>query len=156
MPRNGVLPLFTHLFQIHWKKSRFRTDIPVLYNACRWFSNVTYPKMPSSTVYNSYFCDMNTNQISWYVLLYTALLARRTTVLFISPFLSIFSLIFYLLLASLLFILHWRAGYIAWILSRGYSSSKLEEDLYETRYCTQHTTGKKNNISFHFGFIFPL
>lgn len=138
MPRNGLLPLLTHPFQFHGKKSRRRTDSSVLYNFCRWFSKVTYPKMPSSTVYNPCFCDKNTSQISWYLLLYTALLARCTIVLFLSSSLSLHSLISYLSLAFLLFIQHWRAGYIAWILRRGYSFSKFQEDLYETRYCTQH------------------
>jgi len=139
MPRNGVLPLLTVPFEFHGKKSKLPTVSSVLYNVCRWFSTVTNPKMSSSTVYNPCFCDKNTSQISWYLLLYTVLLARRTTVLFLSSFLSLYSFIFYLSLASLLFILHWGAGYISWILPRGYSSSKFQEDLYETRYCTQHT-----------------
>lgn len=157
MPRNVVLPLLTHLFQFHGKKSRRRTDSSVIYNVCRWFSKVTYLKMPSSTVYNSCFCDTNTSQIWWCLLLYTALLARCTTVLFPPSSLSLHSPIFYLSLAPLLSIQHWRAGYIAWILPRGYSFSKFLEDLYETRYCTQRAKEiKQYFISFWLSFPFII
>lgn len=154
MPRNGVLHLLTHPFQFHGKKSRRLTDSSVLHNVCGWFSKVTCPKMPSPAIYNPCFCDNITSQISWQLLLYTALLARCTNVLFLRSSLSLHLLIFYLSLASLFFIHHWRAGHIAWILPYGYSFSKFQEDLYETRFCTQHA--KEIKQYFIWFWLFPF
>ena len=152
MPRNGILSLLIHPFQFHEKTSRLRTDSSVLYNVCRWFSKVTYPKILSSTVYNPCFHYKNTNQVSCYVLLYTALLARCVN-LFSFSFLRSF---YYIGSSSTCLWLPCCSYFIAAQviclgLCSGYYFSKFQEDLYETRYCTHNTKEiKQYFISFWF------